>query len=170
MTDPPEPTDAAAPPSKLRLSATMLGLAVVGLAIPVIGIAVAYQACVGTTIRGSVSVRGPGVEWRSALGTCTADPTALTVGLAADDGAIVVRATLDPLDGPRLELAMPAAPPITITAATCPSLRVDIRRVGQRPDGSHLLDGSAAASCRTDAGLHVELDAWWRGCHQRDDE
>ena len=108
------------------------------------------------------------IAWRQALGTCTADPTALAVSLDAG-AAPILFAVLDPLDGPRLELRAPWQPaPIVLTPATCPGLRVDIRQRGQRDDGTQLLDGSLAASCTlprgTDPPIRLDLDAWFRGC------
>lgn len=159
-------------PSKRRMSVVMLGLATVGIVIPGIAIAIGYKACVGAKSAGAIAVRGGGVDWSSPLGSCVADPTAFVVELGGG-GPALVRATLDPLDGPRVELRVAWAPaPIVLTPATCPGLRVTVRRTGERADGSHLLDGSAAASCPiTVAGgaAQLELDAWWRACHQLDE-
>lgn len=152
-----------------KLSPIAVIAMVVGLAIPVAAIALSYRACVGTTTRGAVSVRGPGLTWRGSLGTCTADPGVLTVGLGDEGAPPSVLAVLDPLDGPRLELVAPALPAaIVLTPATCPGLRVEVRRAGTRGDGSPLLDGSASASCRTASGVQIDLDAWWRACHVED--
>jgi len=155
--------------SKARLSMGMLGLATVGLVVPAIVIGLAYKSCIGTTTRGSVSVRGDGAEWRGALGACVADTSALTVVLGPPDAPALATVTLDPLDGPQIALDVPDRAGYVLTSASCPGLRVDVRRTGQRADGTQILDGAASASCRLPSGAQIDLDAWWRGCHQRDE-
>lgn len=157
-----------APVGKPRLTITMIAFAVLGLGIPAVAIAVAYKSCMGTTVRGSVAVKGAGVEWTARLAGCAADPDGRTAVLDAG-GDPIVRATLDPIDGPRLELAVPGQPPVVVTAATCPGLAVAQRTAGKRDDGSAILDGSFTVACAVPAGhplagARVDGDGWWNGC------
>lgn len=156
------------PPSKQRLTATMIGLAVGGLVVPTVAIAVAYRSCQGTTVRGTVAVRGAGADWQARLAGCAAEADGRTVALDGG-GDPLVRATLDPIDGPRLELAVTGTPPVVLTAATCTGLAVTQRPRGKRADGSAILDGSFAVACAVPAGhplagAHVSGDGWWHGC------
>lgn len=182
MGEPDEPAAAAEPdesasaaardraePKRARqpgLSPVAILAALLGLGIPVLAIMVAYQSCTDTTVRGGVSVRGGGPDWRRTIDGCTADPVALEVMLTAGDTAMV-RVLVDPIDGPRAELARPGGPPLVLTAATCPGLHVHVRAAGKRADDSPLLDGAVNAACRI-GDARIDLDAWWRSCHPHD--
>ena len=157
-----------APVGKPRLTITMIAFAVRGLGVPAVAIAVAYKSCMGTTVRGAVALTGAGDPWKARLLGCAAEADGRTAALDAG-GAPVLRATLDPIDGPRLELAAPGRPLIVLTAATCPGLVVTQRTAGKRDDGSAILDGSFAVACAVPAGhplagARVEGDGWWNAC------
>ncbi|MEZ4403262.1 MAG: hypothetical protein R3B06_24770 [Kofleriaceae bacterium] len=166
MASPPAPAPAPAP-SRARLSLTMVVLAIVGFAIPAVVLATLYKSCLGTTVRGSVAIRGAGLEWRQRLGGCAAEADGRAVRLTYGDEPRV-RAMVDPVDGPRLELAPPDRPIIALTPATCPGLTVELRVAGHRDDGSAILDGNLGASCQLTsgplAGAQIDVDGWWRGC------
>ena len=157
-----------APTDKPRLTITMITFAVIGLVIPAVAIAVAYKSCMGTTVRGGVAVKGAGVDWKARLVGCAAEADGRTAALDAG-GEPVVRATLDPIDGARLELAVPGQPPIVVTPATCPGLLVAQRTAGKRDDGSAILDGSFTVACAVPpghplAGARIDGDGWWNAC------
>ena len=151
-----------------RLTLAMIAFAVLGLGIPVVAIVVAYKSCMGTTVRGAIAVTGGGVEWKARLGGCAAEADGRTAALDAG-GEPVLRATLDPIDGARLEVLVPGQPPIVVTPATCAALVVAQRTAGKRDDGSAILDGSFAVACAVPAGhplagARVDGDGWWNSC------
>ena len=156
------------PVSKRRMSVTMIGFALVGFVLPALAIAMAYKSCLGTTVQGMVSIKGAGVDWRERVGSCAAEADGRAVTLAHGDD-VRVRAAVDPIDGPRLELSPPGQPVVVLTPATCPGLRVELRQDGKRDDGSAILDGSMVASCPVPAGhplagAAIALDGWWKAC------
>ncbi len=169
MTEPvDEPRADEPPPGKLRLSLSMIGFAAVGLVIPAIAIAIAYRSCVGATVRAQVAITGDGIAWTARPQGCAAEADGRTVTLSVESQT-PMRVTLDPIDGPRVELSPPDQRVITLVPATCPGLSVLMRVDGKRDDGSAILAGSATARCPVPAGhpwtgAMIEFDAWWKGC------
>lgn len=159
--------DADPPPSKRRLSALLAAAAVGGLLVPIAVIAIAMKSCSGATTSGTLHVRHSTDELRVRVSRCTADAIDLTAVLDTGGPGPIVTATLDPLDGPRLRVQLPALD-LLVTTATCPGLRVSVRRSGQRTDGTQLLDGSAAAACETTTAdgtpVRLDVEAWFRAC------
>lgn len=161
--------DRPTPPRASTGKTIAIGLAVLGgFALPVIAIAMLYRSCLGTTVRGSVALRGVEPELRRRLGACAAEADGRAVVIRGPDD-VAVRAVVDPIDGPRLEVALPARPLVVVTPATCPSLRVELRAVGKRDDGSAILDGSFSVACTVPAGhplagARLDGDGWWNSC------
>jgi hypothetical protein len=161
--------DRPSPPRASTGKTIAIGLAVLGgFALPVIAIAMLYRSCLGTTVRGSVALRGVEPELRRRLGACAAEADGRAVVIRGPDD-VAVRAVVDPIDGPRVELSPPDQRVITLVPATCPGLSVLMRVDGKRDDGSAILAGSATARCPVPAGhpwtgAMIEFDAWWKGC------
>ena len=135
------------------LSPAAIFAALLGLGIPVLAIMVAYQSCTDTTVRGGVAVRGDGPGWQRTIDVCTADPFALAVTLAAGDTA-VVHVLVDPLDGPRAELARPGGPALVLTDPSRPPapgwVEVTggvIGHVGAAPTGAAATETVDASGC-----------------------
>ncbi|MBK9034160.1 MAG: hypothetical protein IPL61_23345 [Myxococcales bacterium] len=164
--DPPERRDP--PVSGRRLSLTMVGVTLVGFVLPAVAITMAYRSCLGTTVRGAVSIKGQAIDWRQRLGSCAAEADGRAITLT-NGGDVLVRAAVDPIDGPRLELAPPGQPLVVLVPATCPAMRVELRAAGKRDDGSAILDGTMVANCLVPpghplAGAVVSVDGWWKHC------
>lgn len=166
MSDPSR--DDEPPPGKLRVSLSMVAFAAVGLVIPGIAIAIGYRSCIGSTVRAQVAITGDGIDWRWRPQGCAAEADGRTVALSFESTS-ALRATLDPIDGPRVELSPPDRPSFVLTPASCPGLVVRMRVDGKRDDGSAILAGSATARCPVPpghpwSGAQVEVEAWWKGC------
>lgn len=147
----------------IAIGAVIIG----GFALPVVAFALLYKSCLGTTVRGSVTVRGDGPDLRRRLGGCRAEADGRAVVLTGGDG-VAVRAAVDPIDGMSLELRLPERPPLALDPKSCPGLTVELRTAGKRDDGSAILDGNFLASCKVAdgpmAGATVDVEAWWKSC------
>lgn len=144
-----------------------LALAAAGLALPLIGLAMLIRSCAHTAVSGEVAVGGDH-GWREPLNRCRTGEfqSFLGVELGRDrDGKMLVRARLDPDRGPVLELVPPTGGvTVELTAATCPSLALEVRKVGVDGEGAALLDGRVVARCALPDGRPLQLDGWWRRC------
>lgn len=168
MTDqPPEAPEAPEPPRSRGSIARTITIALVGLALPVLGLIMLVRSCARTAVSGEVFVRGE-PAWRQPLNRCRSGEFQgfFGVDLGRDsDGKMMVRAQLDPERGPRLELTPPqGGAPIKLDTTLCPGLRVEVRKVGADADGAAFLDGSVVARCTPPGGPVVQVDGWWRHC------
>jgi hypothetical protein len=167
-------TDSAPTSEPRRPSAVMIVVTIIGFVGPALGLAYAYKSCLGATVRGSVALRSRDLDWRQRLGACAAD--AMTDAVTLDGGGeSLVRASVDAVDGPRVEISGPAPwSTLRLTPTNCAGMHVRLKRVGTRSDGGPIFDGSMVASCDvgadgTRAAVHVELDGWWRACSRSDE-
>lgn len=144
-----------------------LAIGVAGMVLPLVGLVMLIRSCGHTAVSGEVAVSGAH-GWREPLNRCrTGEFQSFTgVDLGRDvDGKMLVRAELDPDRGPLVELTPPTGgAPVRLTAAGCPGLRVEVKKVGADGDGAALLDGRVVARCTLADGQVVQLDGWWKRC------
>lgn len=147
-----------------------LAIGAAGMVLPILGLVMIVRSCSRTAVSGEVAVTlASGARgWREPLNRCKSGELQSFTGvdLGRDvDGKMLVRAQLDPDRGPLVDLTPPTGgAPLHLTAATCPGLRIDVKKVGKDGDGAALLDGRVVARCTLPAGEVVQLDGWWKRC------
>lgn len=151
-----------------------LGLA--GLILPAIGVFVLVRSCKREAVSGEVVVEGGGVVdggggggaggWRAAIDRCRTGELDGFRGVSLGGGDhLIVKAIADVDRGASVELTAPAGgPPVVVTAAACPGLRLDLRDVDTDSEGAIIVDGSLSARCVLPDGRRVQVEAWWRRC------
>lgn len=144
-----------------------IALAVVGAVLPIVGVTMAVRSCSRAAASGQLAVIGDG-GWRAPLNRCRSGELQGFTGVELgeeDRGRMTVRAIADPDRGTLVELARPGGGvPIRLDGASCPGLRLELRRGGSDRDGAALLDGRVVARCTLAGGPTIQLDAWWRRC------
>lgn len=118
-------------------------------------------------VEGELSFRAPRgetVAWRPDL--CLSGEHEQFFGfiLGSNEGEVVLRAVLDPLDGPGLRLSTPEGTGI-FRPDLCERLELDVAPTGWRVNEIQDLSGRLDVSCSTPDGASIEGSVEVRHCH-----
>ncbi len=148
---------------------------ILGVGVPVAGLAIAWRSCSRGATSGRVEVVDSTLgAWRSTLDRCTTGQAQGFRGVELrhrGESHALVRVEVDPIDGPIVTLWPPAtsgavSKSLVVRGRDCPALTVDLRALGggDDGDGDDRFDGKVSGTCPLPGGGRVSLDAWWRGC------
>lgn len=154
--------------SGTRRKLAVVGMLAAGLAVPALGLAVAWRSCGRSAVAGSVTVEGSTLgSWRTTILRCRRAAEGVRgVELVARGGETpVARVEVDPLDGPIVTVwSTDGQGPLVVRKQACAALAADVRDRGAGDDAPARFDGNVEGTCPLPGGGTLTIDAWWRDC------
>lgn len=156
-------------PGGTRRKLAVIGMLAAGLAVPALGIALAWKSCGRGAVAGAVEVKDSTLgSWRTTIARCRpAGAGVRGVELTAKGSeAPAARVEVDPLDGPIVTVwSTDGKGPLVVRKEACPALAADVRDSGARDDDAPLrYSGNVGGACPLPGGGTLTIDAWWRDC------
>ena len=152
-----------------RRKVAVVGMLLVGFAVPALGVAVAWKSCGHSAIAGALEVKDSTLgSWSTTIGQCTSGGVQgyRGVELTGAKAKAVVRVELDPIDGPMVSVwSADGRGPLVVKKKDCANLVVEVRDADKRDDDAPArYHGNVAGACPLPGGGTLTIDAWWRDC------
>ncbi len=166
----PATDDAGDADDRKRRSWTVIGMMLLGLVVPAVGVAVAWKSCGQGAVAGRLDVKGSSLgSWVTILDRCASGAAQGIRGVELSSRAVErpsVRLEIDPIDGPSVTLWSPDGKgPLLLRRKDCAALEAELRPRGENADGvASRFDGNVRGTCLLPGGGTVTIDAWWRDC------
>lgn len=164
MTDDARSPDA--PPSRKRALAIVATLVFAGLIVPLVAILFAMRSCSRPAMSGRLELTGGSLgAYRVNLDRCrsTVTPDEVELGTAATP--LLVRVTLDPLDGPVLTVHdQTSSRTLTVPARPCTGFIARLTRTSAEGAASFTYNGEITGTCPLPGGGTVVISSWFRAC------
>jgi hypothetical protein len=89
----------------------------------------------------------------------------LGVDLGDEKAGAIARVVIDPIDGPRLKVAVRGIGSVVFSRNQCSQLEADVRPTNWIINNVRAVSGSVNAECRAPSGQTVSLHARFTRCH-----